>query len=82
MPLTQEEKFATDILALRLTIGHLIVEVSNRTDNAYKFVETLRQHALEAAERATMSDLDDAKLPEMREQLQKQVNRFIPRVAN
>jgi hypothetical protein len=76
MALDQAQKTSTDILAVRMILGQLIVQIAAGAEDPEEVIQIMLESLLLTAEMAKLRDLPDDQEDEMRQHLKDSMARF------
>jgi hypothetical protein len=76
MALDQAQKTSTDILAVRMILGQLIVQIAAGAEDPEEVIQIMLKSLLLTAEMAKLRDLPDDQEDEMRQHLKDSMARF------
>jgi hypothetical protein len=76
MALDQAQKTSTDVLAVRMILGQLIVQIAAGAEDPDEVIQIMLNSLLLTAEMAKLRDLPDDQEDEMRQHLKDSMTRF------
>ena len=76
MALDQAQKTSADVLAVRMILGQLIVQIAAGADDPDEVIQIMLKSLLMTAEMAKLRDLPDDQEQEMREHVKDSMTRF------
>jgi hypothetical protein len=76
MALDQAQKTSTDVLALRMILGQLIVQIAAGAEDPEEVIQIMLKSLLMTAEMAKLRDLPDDQEDQMRQHLKDSMARF------
>ena len=76
MALDQAHKTSTDVLALRMILGQLIVQIAAGAEDPEEVIQIMLKSLLMTAEMAKLRDLPDDQEDQMRQHLKDSMTRF------
>jgi hypothetical protein len=76
MALDQAQKTSTDVLALRMILGQLIVQIAAGAEDPEEVIQIMLKSLLMTAEMAKLRDLPDDQEDQMRQHLKDSMTRF------
>jgi hypothetical protein len=76
MALDQAQKTSTDILAVRMILGQLIVQIAAGAEDPEEVIQIMLKSLLLTSEMAKLRDLPDDQEDEMRQHLKDSMARF------